>query len=269
MCAWFFALLFVPAQDFSITKGQSFVIDTKQVLTTETVLPAMLDVPVKYNRMADNSILADILNRTDWPSLGNGRSTDGHESTHRLNAQLRNENGGAAAVALYVLNGKALYCKEPAFRKSAVAVFIPASLRDSKFRLYVTGSDGWDDKPSYIAEEWSAYINDLLINIEDRAAGYRTDQSDCATGALEMGICSIALCMAVEKYAPESWAENASFKASMKYQWKRAKEAYDKGAPLWPNEKQNTLLHNLRNSPDAEAMRQFINTHFDGLWLKP
>lgn len=269
MYAWIVFVLCVPTQDHKFQVTQGFVVEVHPAVSPSR-LPKFIDVPVKYNRMNDGSLLADILNRTDEPSLGDGRATDGHESTHRLNNQLRNARGGSADCCFYMFNGKAGYCREPGgFRKSQVAQYVPNSLRESRFRTYVQGAGDWDDKPSYIAEEWSAYINDAAINVEDHGKGFKTDQVDCATGALEMGIYTIALCMAVEKYAPESWADDAQFKAIMKHQWVRAKEVYDKAAPLWPFHTQDELLKSLRTSPDAEAMRQFIKTHFDGVWLTP
>lgn len=256
-------------QDYKFQVQQSFVVEVHDPVkpSTET-LPEFIDVPVKSQRMRENSVLADIVNRDENPVLGNGRSTDGHESTHGINSQIRNSYQGKTA-GFYVLNGKAVVCREPAMRKSAVGVFVPPSLRESRFSLYVQNSPDWEEYPSYLADEWSAYINGTLVKLDDAAKGIRDNQSDVAVGPLEMGLYCVALAMAVEKHAPESWTTDSKFKAILKYQMKRAKEAFDKAAPQWPNATQDRLLNNLRTSPDAEAMRQFIKTHFDGVWLTP
>ena len=124
----------------------------------------------------------------------------------------------------------------------------------------------WGNLPSYIAEEWNAYVNDALVAAEDKRAD---GQIDCAMGTLELGVYSVAMAMAVEKYDPESWKDESSLKLFMQSEWKRAKAAFDECAPIFPYRNQDKMLDHLRTSSDAEAMRAFIRKHLDGVWLSP
>lgn len=232
--------------------------------------PKFINVPVSLSRMNENSKLADIVNRCgngrNGPSLGDGRATDGHESTHMLQANLRNSNGGRVN-AFYMMDGRAVIVKEPGIRKSYVARFIPDSLREHRYGTYVSGQTAWDGEPLYLADEWSAYINGCIVALDDATSGRHRETSDEACGPLELGIYCVAMAMAVEKYDPEYFQNETQFKDFMSFQWARAKEVFDKAAPVFPFSSQDQLLRNLRSSPDAEQMRQFIRTHLDGVWL--
>lgn len=225
-----------------------------------------VDVPVLTRRVAEESFLADIVNRCQSPSLGSGRPTDGHESTHMLNSQLRNQHGGHVN-AFYVMSGKAVILQEPRLRKREVIAFVPPSLRQYRFGTYVSGQQEWDDRPLYLVDEWTAYVNGCYVALDDKRAGRRAEPADWASGPLELGVYCVALGMAVEKYDP-AYFRDSQFKAFLRWHWKRAKVAFDKGREVFPSQSQEVMLRNLQQSPDAQAVRDFITRNLDGVWLK-
>jgi hypothetical protein len=235
-----------------------------------------VEVPVLVNRINEKSIYADVINRCEnardfatGPVLDtDSRDTNAHESTHRLQAQLRNARGGRVN-AFYLLNGKACIVKEPGMRLSYACRFIPASIRSYRYGTYCEMAlRHWDDRPLYWVDEWSAYINGCSVSLEDTQQRRHVIRSDAASGILELGLYSVAMAMAVEKYDPEYFKNDPQFLPFMRYQWKRACEIYTKAAPLFPSDNQVRQLKALQGSPDAAAMRQFIAAHLDGVWLK-
>lgn len=233
--------------------------------------PKMIDV-AKYGVGGDGSVYSDIMSHCDprglnRPVTGYSRKTNGHETTHMIQANMRNRHGGRVN-AVYLLNGKGVILKEPGIAKRLAQKFIPHSLRASRYDLYVAGQTEWDDRPLYLVDEWNAYIHDCMIGSDDKANG-RDDgeKTDAAVGCLEMGIYTVGMAMAVERYDREYWEGEPEFKTFMRYQWRRANGAFGKGAPLFPWDTQDRILNNLRTSPDAEEMRAFIRTHLDGVWL--
>lgn len=234
----------------------------------ETPWLKFVDVPVVNQYVSEKSLYADVMNRARKPFTGHSRDTNAHETTHEIQSVLRNAHGGRVN-AFYLLNGKAVICKEPGVKISYVGKFCPAVLRSYRWPLYCEQQQQyWNNEPLYLVDEWSAYINGCAVSLEDKHAGKKEESTDAASGTLEMGIYSIAMAMAVEKYDQEYFKNNKQFILFMKYQWKRAHDLYQKAAPLFPSDNQTRQLKALQTSPDAEAMRQFITKHLDGVWLK-
>jgi hypothetical protein len=91
--------------------------------------------------------------------------TAGHETTHGINSELRNNYNktGKQANGFYVLDDQAAIIVDPKIRKSAVAAYVPTSLRGDRYSTYVTGQTEWDDTPTYLFDEWVAYTNQSAI----------------------------------------------------------------------------------------------------------
>ena len=203
--------------------------------------------------------------------ITDSRSTDAHEGTHGVNSRLRNQHSGSNVF--YVTGGKAVVIKNPNMRKSAVAAFVPQSLRGNRFQMYIAGSPAWDDTPTYILDEYIAYINGGAVAVEDKKNGIKNSKDDfgfdAVSGAIEFSFYATALAMAIEKNDPEYWNSDPQFKNYMAWVLKRAKEVYDSGKdiPDFAFPKQKQLEQNIKTSPDAEAMRQFLRKHFNGIWV--
>jgi len=125
--------------------------------------PVWIDVPVlrPMEQCRGSTVLADIESRMPaghqyaFPSMP---MTWAHETTHGLNSNLR--SGKPGVNAFYVLNGKAMVIREPKGRLSSVGQLIPPSLRGPSFRLYLLEQRRyWEADPTYILDEWVAYIN--------------------------------------------------------------------------------------------------------------
>jgi len=227
-----------------------------------------VDVPVIAHRCGEKSAYADIMNRVSSPAYGNGRWTECHESCHGIASDLRQKYGGTRKVeAMYCLNGKAVILQQPAMRKGVVAQFVPKSCRNYRFPTYVTGQPDWEDCPLHIAQEWMAYSSEAVLGYEDAQRGVRNN-TDQASGTLELGIYSVAMAMAIEKYDPEYFRTNKQFREFMRYQWNRAHDIFTKLEPFYPFPDQTKQLKNLKTSPDAHDMREFIKNHLGGVWLE-
>lgn len=226
-----------------------------------------VDVPAVH-RYSEVSIYADVMSRTNKHFTGHGRDTNAHETTHQIQSEIRNAHG-SRVNAFYLLNGKAVICKEPGVKISYVGKFCPQVLRSYRWPLYCEQQQQyWNNEPLYLVDEWSAYINGCCVSLEDYQGGVGKENSDAASGVLEMGVYSIAMAMAVEKYDPEYFKNDPQFLPLLRYQWGRAKRIYDEAAPLFPSDNQVKQLKALQESPEAEPVRAFIKQHLDGVWLK-
>ncbi len=127
--------------------------------------------------------------------------TAGHETSHGIHAHLRVyvHQGSERVNAFYVLGDKAAYVVEPGIRKSAIAAHVPASLRGSRYALYITGQVAWDDTPLYIWDEWNAYVNGAEVGVDMATSGLWTrGWRDAVMGPIEFNVYALATAMAVK-----------------------------------------------------------------------
>lgn len=197
--------------------------------------------------------------------------TYGHETTHGINSHLRNYRNmtGRRANGFYVMNDRGVIIVEPNIRKSAVAPYVPASLRGSRFALYVQGSSAWDDRPLYIFDEWVAYTNGSEVGVGLARAGlWRYGWRDAVAGTLEFVVYSMAVAMAVEAGDPTYFRGDAQFRSFIQWNTRRAMTLYREGSasPHFRWDTQDNYLRALRTSPDAEALRTFIRRTFGRAW---
>lgn len=245
--------------------------------------PAMAGDPVWTSWGAQQSLsnaawgtaLTDIANHLPR-SYGNTYAdsdliTYGHETTHGINSHARNNlnTTGRRANAFYCMNHRVALVVEPNIRKSAVAEYVPASLRGSRFATYVTGQTAWDDTPTYIWDEWVAYTNGSEVGIDLARAGlWRYGWRDGVAGTLEFTVYALALGMAVEARDPTYFRDNTQFRAFLAWNARRAMNLYRQGAAMeqfrWAT--QDTYYTALRQSPDAEALREFARRIYGRAW---
>ena len=118
-------------------------------------------------RTVNNSSLGKILQDIDshMPaghqySAGN-KVTWAHETTHGINANIRNAHHEATKVnGFYCLNDRACVIYEPKTTIRAFAGNVPQGLRGPSYQLYlVSQTGGWNDRPLYLCDEWIAYTN--------------------------------------------------------------------------------------------------------------
>lgn len=238
------------------------------------VQPEFYEVPIQRVLVKENSIYADIINHCQRPDLQYTRDTNAHESTHGINADIRNyfnskNRNNPRVNAFYILGGKAVVVEEPHIRKRDAINYIPQSLRGSRYNLYIRGQNAWDDTPLYIMDEWSSYINGAEVSVEDSKSGKNKQRYDAVKGALEFTVYSTAICMAVKDKDPQYWENNKQFKRFVLLQLKRSYNIFHEGIQIeqFQGYNQTEYLNNLKKSPDANKMRQFLINEFQGIWL--
>lgn len=261
--------------------------------------PSFVNVPVIKQTINEDSVYADIMNRYSNPVFGHGRSTNAHETTHMINNEYRNKLNNYNFC--YVRNGNGMPLEEPKMTKNQIKEFVPQILRFYRFNTYLENQGDWNKQPLYIFDEWSAYVNDAHVSVEDAELGkkvtyqdnffddkeneytnnYETlkaffgeipsNWTDGVSGALEFSIYAVATCMAIEKNDPTYWngEKGKIIKTFVKWHLKEAQSIYQKGntMPLFTWEKQDKLLNDLKTSDSAKNIRDFTNKHFDGLFL--
>lgn len=94
---------------------------------------------------------------------GDTDTTTIHECSHGINADLRNKfYPGKRENCFYLLNDEYAHFPEPNWRKREVIPYIPDEYRrGTLYSTYVSGSN-WDDRPLYLWDEWTAYVNGAM-----------------------------------------------------------------------------------------------------------
>lgn len=232
-----------------------------------------IEVNQVSNIVQEDSVYAGIINYSHDPTLDiKNRMTCAHETTHMINAGLRNSlKKGKNINVFYLPTGWACVIEEPNMRKSQVAQFIPSNVRGYRYSTYVTGATEWDNQPLYLVDEWSAYINGAMVGIDDVNNNRYTDGwTDGVSGCLELSLYCVALSMAIEEYDKEYWNNNVHFKSFMKWNLQRAYNTYmiGKDYPEFKWDKQEEFFRRFQESPSTKEMRDFITEHFDGIGLQ-
>ena len=232
-----------------------------------------IEVDRVSDKIKEESIYADIINFAKKPTLEiRNRMTCAHETTHMINAELRNKLQKDKKInAFYLPPGWAFVVEEPNMRKSRVAEFVPSEARGNRYKLYVQRSKSWDDRPLYLVDEWCAYINGAMVGINDVDNGvYKDGWTDGVSGCLEMSMYCVALCMAIEKYDNDYWQNNKQFRLFVNWNLQRAYNTYMTGkdykAFKWKRQEQ--FLKRFRESNATKDMRDFMTKHFNGIGLK-
>ena len=63
------------------------------------------------------------------------------------------------------------------------------------------------------------------------------------------------------------WDNNTQFRATIQYFLIKAEKVFFEGKDLFPSQKQDLLLNNLRNSEDCEEFRAFLKKEFQGVFI--
>ena len=229
----------------------------------------------KYRSIDSGCVYADVLNHSKQKPHGDqdGRYTNVHETAHGIHNELRNHYRSiikSPINVLYCLNGKAVIVDDPNIKMRHVSPYVPEVLRSSRFKLYLVKQlEYWDDTPTYIFDEWTCYILGAECAVDDSRRGRTLEKTNAVSGALEFSIYSVAFAMAVKDHDPFFWKNNSHFKAFIKYNLIRSEKVFSAGAdiPEFRNKEQDRLQQALLKDKDAEAIRQFLKTEFDGIFV--
>lgn len=218
--------------------------------------------------------LSDILGHCKVEPFGadHGRVTQAHETVHVINSYTRNSlflKGRKRTNAFYCGEGKAIVVENPSLKIRHVSRFVPKVLRGDRYELYfVKQLHYWDEVPTYLIDEWSAYIAGAEVGVEDLEKGLAKEKSDVVCGPLEFSIYCTALCMATKEHDPEYWVKDERLKHSTKYFLIRAERVYFKGCESFKFLRQQELLDALRTHEDSREIRNFLSKEFDGIFIK-
>lgn len=217
----------------------------------------LIDYPEQAKNLTDPSLLADIANHCkDWSyyRVAGSDVTSGHEATHGIHAQLRNELN--VQNGFYLGYGKAVTLASPKCRKSDAIKHIPEFFRKMRYPTYVSGQSEWDNTPLYIFDEWSAYINGAFVASDLYHRGkYEEGARDNDYGPIEFVAYGIAICMAA-KDANDLSSELVEL---LGLQINRTFNAYYSAEGLWEMG-EKVLVDALATGTEGQIYRDFLAT---------
>jgi hypothetical protein len=217
----------------------------------------LIDVPPVGSRYKGTDYYSEILNRDPQPFTSSERPTNGHESCHGVNNRIRNQAGGRSN-GFYVIGGKGIVVPEPNFTLTQVRPFIPSSLRGNRYKLYLEEqARDWDGQPTYIGDEWTAYIAGCRVAVQDYRAG-TVAAADWLAGPVEFCFYALALGLACAKHDAASW-QQGTLRGFIDFQLQKAGEAFAEGKDIkeFNFGQQNDLLEGFRSGFDAAELRAF------------
>ena len=172
-----------------------------------------------------------------------------HEGTHDVHAGLRDRFN---RPGFYVLNDRAVLLWEPTTTLAAVARLVPPSLQGDNYSLYLLQAQGdWDNQPSYVFDEWSAYTNGLEAR---QRLGILEHEE---TGRFALEFISYAICV---PWAAQS--RDPQTKAFIQWQTVRVLNLCHEA------EIRSSLFDRLRDAPDAEPLRDYARAYFGPAWTR-
>jgi len=239
------------------------------MLTTSVGAQEIVKVPTFRNVEDSKTVYGDVLSHSQDRPFGDahGRSTNAHETAHGIAAWLRNAHRRPYRFnGVYYATGKGLLLREPRFKISNVASAIPAPLRSYRYRLYfVEQLRDWNDTPTYILDEWTAYVWGGECALDDYRTKRLNDGTDAVSGCLDFSIYTVAFCIVLQEQDPKLFAE---YRPYIRTLLERAETTFFEGKDTFKSSGQTKLLESLRRDPAAEPIRKFLTQEFDGLFLR-
>lgn len=230
----------------------------------------------KCREVNDNcSVYKDVLEYSKQKPFGDesGRNINVHETVHGIHSDYRNEYQKQLKYklnALYCLNGNILLVREPNITIRHVIKYIPKNLQSYRYELYfVKQLPDWNDVPTYILDEWIAYILGSKCAVEDHQKGINTHRSDAVSGCLDFSIYATAFAMAVKEHDPDYWSKYPEFKETIRYHLIQAEKTLGQGLDIreFNSEKQDILYNSLLNDDASKNIRDFLFQEFDGIFV--
>jgi hypothetical protein len=225
----------------------------------------------KYKNIPKTSIYNEVISYSQKEPFGDhhGRSTNIHETVHGINSSIRNQFYKNKLNGFYAGNGYAILVSNPNLKLRQVRDYVPHSLRGYRFKLYFEDQLAhWDDTPTYHIDEWSAYIAGAECAVDDAKKDISLkEKSDNVSGALEFSIYCTALAMATKDFDEAYWYKKPQLKETIHFFLIKAEKVFFEGQELFPSEKQDLLLYNLRYHSDAKLIREFLMMEFDGIFV--
>ena len=178
--------------------------------------------PPRYETK-ETGLLGDILSHTPDAQqyYDKDKATWGHEATHRANAQANMDFPGFANF--YVCENAVVQVVKPPITLQTLAKAIPQSRRYDNYQLYLINAQRWyNNVPTYVIDEWSAYTNGTFIALYDMKDSRRAAES--FDRVLEMFGYMIILEQESKKLPSY---DNSSMSSLMVWAWTRVNYLYD------------------------------------------
>ena len=154
--------------------------------------------------------------------------------------------------AFYVLNDLAVLLWQPPTTLATAAQLVPPSLQGDVYSLYLLqAQNDWNDQPSYVFDEWTAYTNGL----EARLRLGIQDREETGRYALEFITYSACVMWASESRDPQT----RDF-----LRWQTERVLY----LCWQSHIQSAVFDRLLKAPDAEQLRDFLRAYYTPAWTK-
>lgn len=240
-------------------------------LEVKADLPTFTSVKTRNNTEETGTIYADVFNHSKKPYTKSSRSTNVHETVHFINGEMQRKHFKDTNInAFYALDGKVVIVKEPNIKKSDVKKFIPKGLRSYRYNLYIAGQKEWEKIPTYLVDEFSAYVIGGMCCVQDiNNDKFKEADNDGVSGCLDFSIYVTALCMAIQEGDPEYWENEPQLKNYINYMMLIAQKTFLEGRNLkqLKSSKQEKLLTKLLTSKEGKPMRDFLRKEFNSAWL--
>lgn len=223
------------------------------------------------------SIYTDVLEHSKQKPFGDeaGRNINVHETAHGIHSDIRNmyekQLKRYDLNAFYCLDGNAILLKEPSITIRHVIKYVPEKLRSYRWNLYfVQQLKDWNDKPTYILDEWVSYILGSKCAVDDHQKSIITHKSDAVSGCLDFSIYATAFALAVKENDINYWNNNPDFKAMINYHLIQAEQTLGAGLEIdaFNSDKQDQLYYNLLYDDSAKEIRKFLISEFNGVFVK-
>jgi hypothetical protein len=227
--------------------------------------PNWVIYPSVANHDSSDTFFADIINHYSDTLNYPDKMTIAHETTHMINANIRNANNNNAGF--YIGNNQAISFEGPKFSKSLVAQFVPTSLQGTDYGMYITGMTEWNDSPLYIYDEWCAYINGGRAAVDLVEKGlYKDGWTNAVSSPLEFSVYACALLLTINKYDPDYLNRIPDFLRYTNVCLRNSQDVYDRGSVMeqfkW--DKQDNYLIVLRAS---DTIKDILSKYFNKVWL--
>lgn len=254
------------------------------------VEPVWLNWPVVHevHNPALGQVLCDI--DSHMPAHHQYRASNkitwAHETTHGINANIRNSQPGQKVNGFYTLRNRAVVIPEPPTTIRTVAPTVPHKLRGVSYDLYLVRQAGqWNHAPLYLFDEWTAYTNGSECGRELNAQGWYFELLQ----AHEFNLYSLCLAKVVKENCPNY--DDKQMKAYLMWNIERtfrlaaptAPKRYVLSGPFDhhinaniisfpddenPTQKALEYAEKVRTLPEAESLRSFARSYFGPDWCR-
>jgi hypothetical protein len=140
-----------------------------------------------------------------------------------------------------------------------VAPLIPQNLRSTRYRLYlISQARSWNNQPTYLFDEWVAYINGTEAGIDQVNKGllhHSNYSSDDGIAPMEFMYYCLAFCLAVKQRDPGYFQAHPEFSEFVAFNVRRSVNCYRTAIKMPEFHWSETIIHNFQTSAEAKPLR--------------